>query len=232
MKNFRIEDGVFDIFPSLEIGVITVTDADNRSGGRADLLTEACSGLRAELEKTDGMHPYIAQYKDAMKQIRKKKGAAASIEAMAKRIAKGADIGSVNTAVDLYNYISLKHLFTCGGETLDRIQGDMVLGFARGDEAFIPLGEEENSPPREGELIYYDCAGAIVRSWLWREADRTRITEESTSLLLYMESIDPQRSGEMHSATEELAELIAENLGGTVRTGRLSTEVRTLPLGI
>ena len=118
----------------------------------------------------------------------------------------GNTIGSINKAVDIYTYVSLKHDFTCGGENLDQIQGDMVLGFARGDEPFVPLGEEENAPPREGELIYYDEEGAIVRSCLWREADRSKITETADNILLYMECINPERRDAFSQAVRVLAE--------------------------
>ena len=82
----------------------------------------------------------------------------------------------------------------------------MVLGFARGDERFVPLGEEENAPPREGELIYNDEEGAIVRSWLWREADRSKITETADNILLYMECINPERRDAFSQAVRVLAE--------------------------
>lgn len=220
MKKFIIEEGVFDIFPYLEIGIVVVRGADNTGQGREDLLKEVC----AEIADSGVVSPDVTEYKDAMKQIKKKKGAAASIDAMVKRILKGRTIGSINKAVDIYNYVSLKHRFTCGGENLDKIQGNMVLGFARGDEVFVPLGEEENASPREGELIYYDEAGAIVRSWLWREADRTKITEEAGNVLLYMECINPQRRQAFSQAVTELAQTATENLGGEASVHFLSKE--------
>lgn len=220
MKKFIIEDGVFDIFPNLEIGIVALHGADNTGAGREDLLKAVCE----EIAAAGVASPYVTEYKEAMKQIKKKKGAAASIDAMVKRILKGGEIGSINRVVDIYNYVSLKYCFTCGGENLDQIQGNMVLGFARGDEAFVPLGEEENSPPREGELIYHDEAGAIVRSWLWREADRTKITEDAESVLLYMECIRPERHEDFCQAVAELVRLVTENLGGETSVAFLTKE--------
>ncbi|SCJ89516.1 B3/4 domain [uncultured Eubacterium sp.] len=220
MKKFIVEDGVFDIFPHLEIGIVTLHGADNSGQGREDLLKAACEEIALEGE----VSPNVTEYKEAMKQIKKKKGAAASIDAMTKRILKGGTIGSINKVVDIYNFVSLKHLFTCGGENLDKIRGDMVLGFARGDEPFVPLGEEESAPPRQGELIYYDESGAIVRSWLWREAERTKITEEANNILLYMECINPQRHEAFSRAVRELSQIVTKNVGGEASVAFLSRE--------
>ena len=220
MKKFIIEDGVFDIFPQLEIGIVTLHGIDNTGRGREDLLQEVCG----KIAEDGAVSPYVTAYKEAMKQIKRKKGAAASIDAMVKRILKGGAIGSVNKVVDIYNYVSLKHYFTCGGENLAKIQGDMVLGFARGDEAFVPLGEAEDAPPRQGELIYCDEAGAIVRSWLWREAERTKITEDAVDVLLYMECIDSQRREAFSQAVSELAWIAAQDTGGEASLSFLSKE--------
>lgn len=40
------------------------------------------------------------------------------------------------------------------------------------------------------ELIYKDNDGAVVRSWLWREADRTKLTKETRNALIYMELVN------------------------------------------
>ena len=174
MRQFRIEPEVFSILPHLEIGAVALRGIDNRAGGgdSAAVLQAACARLRERLTAHGGELPEIQDYVEAMKLFRRKKGCRASLDAMARRIARGEDIGSINPAVDLYNSISLQYRFTCGGENLEQIRGDMVLGFAKGTEFFVPLGEQEESPPREGELVYRDDAGIVVRSWVWRESDR------------------------------------------------------------
>lgn len=216
MKRFRIEPEVFHIMPHLEIGVVVFRGIDGRRGApdSAALLQAACGQLRERLSAHGGILPEIQCYTDAMKLFRRKKGCKGSLEAMAKRVAKGEDIGSVGPAVDLYNSICLSRLFTCGGEDLDKIRGDMVLGFAQGTELFIPLCEQEPSPPRPGELVYKDDAGIVVRSWIWRESDRTKVTPDTRDILLYLENIDPARHEEFLEATDALYELACQ-LGGS-----------------
>ncbi|MFK3797142.1 B3/4 domain-containing protein [Pseudomonas sp. NPDC088444] len=223
-RKFKVNQDVFETFPDLKIAVLIVKGVDNSGPGREDLVNIAQERVSAKMSALEDLHPHVLDYSQAMKQIKRKKGCLASIEAMAKRIKKGESIGSVNPVVDVYNYVSLSHLFTCGGEDLDRIQGDMVLGFAKGDESFVPLGSDENSPPREGELIYHDDEGAVVRSWLWREADRTKITNDSRNILLYAELVNPQRVEEFQDAVQELKALMESELGGTVASGLITKD--------
>ena len=218
MKRFVIEEKVFEMFPHLEIGVLSFKDVDNSGIGKADMLENVCKSLYERLNSEGEAEGYIKEYSLAMKKFKTKKGAKASIEAMALRIAKGHILGSINPLVDIYNVICLKNLVTCGGEDMDRIEGDMGLCFANGDEEFIPLGEEENKPPKEEELIYRDDKGAVVRGWLWREADRTKITENTKNALLYMELIDGNRKEEFKKIVKELEELVLKELGGQCKS--------------
>ena len=200
MKRFVIEENVFEMFPNLEIGVLSFKNVDNSGTGKADMLESVCKSLCERLASGDEAEGYIKEYSLAMKKFKTKKGAKASIDAMASRIAKGHILGTINPLVDIYNVICLKNLVTCGGEDLDKIEGDMVLCFAKGDEEFIPLGEEENKPPKEDELIYRD--------------DRTKITENTKNALLYMELIDENRKEEFKKIVSELEELVLQELGG------------------
>lgn len=231
MKQFKIAPGVFDVFPHLEIGVVVYRGIDNR-GAAADsaaALQSACAALRDRLAAHGGSLPEIQDFVEAMKLIKRKKGCKGSLDAMARRIARGEDIGAINPVVNYYNSVSLRHLFTCGGETLTRIEGDMVLDFARGTEPFVPLGETEDAPPREGELVYRDDAGVVVRSWIWREADRTKVDEDTADVLVYMENINPARGEEFRRALDDLYERIGR-LGGAGARHILSAHCPACPL--
>ncbi|MCM1991376.1 hypothetical protein KDK92_16705 [Oceanirhabdus seepicola] len=61
---------------------------------------------------------------------------------------------SINPLVDLYNSISLKHVFPCGGEDLDETKGDIILTFAEGNEEFRQIGSDVNEPPEMNEDVY------------------------------------------------------------------------------
>ena len=128
--------------------------------------------------------------------------------------------------MDIYNSISLKYGLPCGGEDIDKFVGDMRLTSANGDEEFIPLGAEDNSPPYEGEVVYKDDKGAICRCWNWREAVRTMLTEDTENAFLCIELVDEDRTEEFERALKELSQLVEDNLGGRNRIEILDIDNR------
>jgi len=149
-----------------------------------------------------------------MKKFPAEKGMRSSIEAFSRRILNGNHISCINPIVDIYNSISIKYLLPFGGEDLDCIIGNMLLTKAKGNENFIALGENENKTPKQGEIVYMDAKGIVVRGWLWREADRTKITGDTTNALLYTELIDTSREDIQDRAINELVMYVEDYLGG------------------
>jgi len=157
----------------------------------------------------------VAVWREAFQKFKTKKGARSSIESLLKRVQNENPIRIINPLVDIYNSISLRYGLPCGGEDVDAIVGDLRLTKAEGTEAFVPLGEEESSPPYEGELVYKDDTGAVCRCWNWREAKRTMLTEQTKNAFLCIESVDPARDADFRDAVTELARLVSTQLGGS-----------------
>lgn len=65
------------------------------------MLENVCKSLYERLASGDEAERYIKEYSLAMKKFKTKKGAKASIEAMASRILKGHILGSINPLVDI-----------------------------------------------------------------------------------------------------------------------------------
>ena len=172
-------------------------------------------------------NPVIKVWREAFQKFKTKKGARSSIEALLKRVHNGNHIGTINPLVDIYNSISLRYALPCGGEDIDKFVGDIRLTKAVGNEEFIPLGTEENSPPYEGEIVYKDDKGAICRCWNWREAIRTMLTENTTNAFLCIELVDETRVVEFENALKDLARLVEENLGGTCKISILDINNRS-----
>ncbi|UCE66705.1 MAG: hypothetical protein JSU85_01420 [Candidatus Zixiibacteriota bacterium] len=103
---------------------------------------------------------------------------------------------------------------TIEGEDLDSIEGDLTIGFAKGNEEFIPLGEEENNPPWEGEVVYKDDKGIVCRCWNWREGDRTKLTANTKNAIVVIENPIPEDNKKIYEALVELKELISKYCGG------------------
>ena len=220
MKKFVIEDSFWELFPNAKIGAISCRGIDN-SIRDTERYEEMLRQAETEAHKFFGKeefssNPVIAVWREAFKQFKTKKGARASIEALLKRVQNGNQLGTINPLVDIYNSISLRYGLPCGGEDIDAFEGNIRLTTADGSELFVPLGETENSPPYEGEIIYKDEAGAICRCWNWREALRTILTENTKNAFLCIELVDETRSDVLEAAVSELAQMVKESLGGEV----------------
>lgn len=218
MRRFIIEDSFWDLFPDASIGVIVAKGFDNTrtSMDFATMLEEASKKVMVSLEGAElAKHPVISVWREAYKKFKSPRENRSSIEALIRRAYNGKQVSSINPLVDIYNYVSLKHMLPCGGEDLDVVKGDIRLARAVGDELFIPLGSSENEPPAEGEIIYRDDEGAMCRCWNWREADRTKLTEGTRNAFLCIESVDGGRRETFEAAVKESAQLVGKYLGGS-----------------
>ena len=65
-------------------------------------------------------------------------------------------------------------------------------------------------------MIYKDEVGAICRRWNWKEADRTKFTEDTQHGFIVIERLPPVDPAIVNRAIDELAEMIQTHCGGTV----------------
>ncbi|MGE5653205.1 MAG: B3/4 domain-containing protein [Bacillota bacterium] len=223
MSRFTIEKAFWDLFPDAEIGVVLAKRIDNTENGRAAVRAEILelldqSNLAARMFLTAEVfseNPVIAVWREAYRKFKTKKGARCSIEALLKRVEKGNEVGRINPLVDLYNAVSLQYGLPCGGEDLDKFQGDLRLTVTTGNDPFLALGDEEFDNTLPGEVCYLDDAGAVCRCWNWRDGQRTALTENTTNAILVIESVDPARSEDLRAAVDTLAARTIAYLGGT-----------------
>lgn len=221
-----IHQDIFQTWPEARLGLVYVTNANNQ----ADL-----SAWKPEQEKieqfvhelfptseTVGKYPIIQAWRAAYRAFGcDPHDYRCSVEALVKQVVKGNHIWGINPLVDLYNFISLKYTVPVGGEDCAHVQGAVELKRASGQEPFIRLGGTENEPPEPGEVVYADQAGVLCRRWNWREADRTKLTPETTSAILVIEAIPPTSPEQLQSATQELTQLVERWCGANTTTAVL-----------
>ncbi|MDO8339430.1 MAG: phenylalanine--tRNA ligase beta subunit-related protein [Candidatus Burarchaeum sp.] len=217
---FKIDGRIFEKFPGLCIGVVVAKGLDNAGvpEGIEAQLREQEAQIRAKLNaETLSQEPKIACWRAAYSAFGgKPKENRSSVENLYKLVLKGGEVRHINKLVDLYNLVSLKHMVPVGGEDTDKISGDIELTFVGPTEPpALMLGDKEPRPPHEGEVIYKDAVGAICRRWNWREADRTKLTEETKNCILVVEGLPPVTRAEVEAATGELKELVQRICGGS-----------------
>ena len=235
MTTLRVSEEIFRAFPEAVVGVVAFAGARNagESAGILDALRrEEEATLRRFAVSPVAEHPHIACWRDAYRAFgAKPKDHPSSIENLVRRVMKGQPLRSISPLVDLYNTISLRHVVPVGGEDLAAVEGDVALTFATDREPPVRLlGEPEARPPKPGEVIYRDRIGALCRRWNWKEADRTRLTEQTTDGFLVIEGLPPVGRAFVERALAELAALVERHCGGSVRTGIVDRASPTIAL--
>jgi DNA/RNA-binding domain of Phe-tRNA-synthetase-like protein len=213
-----IDQPFWELFPDATIGVVVARDIDNQPDGRSTigaLLQAAVADASTRLGEADlATHPAIAPWRDAYRRFGMKPAKFRSSIENLLRSARAHGIREINPLVDIYNAVSLKHWLPCGGEDLRTVRGDIHLTRASGGEYFVPLGSSEEQPPQPGEVIYHDDEGVLCRSWNWREAERTKLTPDTSNAILVIEGLPEMGRAAVEAACTELANLVRQHLGG------------------
>ena len=225
---FTIQKEIFDKFPGLTVGLLTAKGINNAGEQTEvlDLLKKQSEIVREENELvTLGENPKIAAWREAYKSFgAKPKKHLCSVESLYDLVLDGVDLRHINTIVDIYNYISLKYMMPVGGDDIDKVDGNITLRLATGDENFTLLNTDEVSHPKPGEVIYADDKEVLCRRWNWRECDKSKMTEETKNVEIVVEALPPATKEEVEKATQELGELIKKYTSGEIKTRLLSRE--------
>ena len=141
-----------------------------------------------------------------------------SVDALARRLARTGRLPRINPLVDSYNLVSVTHVVPAGAFDLDRVDGPIVVRFARLGDAFTPLGEPGTTEePHPGEVVYADSGGVLTRHWNHRDADRTKVTATSRRVLVVLEAVDAAHHAAVDAAADELAVLVGEHASAVAR---------------
>lgn len=221
--NLKIDQKIFAQFPEVILGVATLHGIDNTEDNPE--ITKTLRNAESEVINSIGHipiteHPFIIPWREAYRQFgAKPKDYPSSIENLLRRVLKGEQVRHINKLVDIYNVISLKYLVPVGGEDISKIKGDVVLTFASDNETpIVLLGENEARPPHLGEVIYKDDIGTLCRRWNWKEADITKLTEQTKDAFVVIEGLPPADRARIEQAVSALAELIQKYCGGNILT--------------
>ncbi|MFC1722735.1 B3/4 domain-containing protein [Nanoarchaeota archaeon] len=219
---FKIDSRIFEKFPDLNIGIVTAKGIDNKGINEEIInqIREKEKEIRANFSKeTLSQDPKIDAWRKAYSSFKAKpKKYRCSVENLYRMILDGIELRHINKVVDIYNYISIKNMIPVGGDDTDKIDGNITLKFAQGDEPFVELNSKETKNPKEGEVIYADDKEVLCRRWNWRECDKSKMTEETKNVALVVEGLPPTTKEDVEKIIEELSVLVQKSFGGEIKT--------------
>lgn len=235
-RNISINPELFLRYPGFKRGVIVVKDinvAEKNKRIKKPLNKIIKQRLSSEQELVG--HPYVKAWEEAHRNFGSNPNKyPPSIKALLTRILNGSGLPFINSVVTLFNYISIKYIVPCGGDDLDRIKGNLCLGFATGKEKFIGLGSDKIEYPEAGEVIYYDDYDnqVMCRRWNWRNAEFSKITLDSKRAIINIDGINGIPESIITEARDELAELLKEYCDAELTTDMLSSDYQEVFLPI
>ena len=216
--NYRLEvdPSVIARFPDYSVMIIYATNLQNGPSDDASLalLREAEQNQRKAFGETKpATHPHIAAWRGVYAGMGVKPSKyLCSVEALLSRTLKGQDLPAINRLVDVYNAVSIRHVLPVGGEDWSKLEGNLVLKQANGQEDFLVFqdGTEVVTHPISGEVIWADRLDVTCRLWNWRQGLRTRLTEDSTHAYFVLDRLKPYSLDILKGAGQELMEYLKQ----------------------
>jgi DNA/RNA-binding domain of Phe-tRNA-synthetase-like protein len=234
MRQIIIDDEVFDRFPDFRRGLIVVSDVENALSDEVISAT-----LNGEMAKKIGVNLLDNEFVKAWDSVYLQLGSnpnkfPPSIKSLLKRVAKSGSFPFINSIVALFNYVSIKYLIPCGGDDVQKMEGNLRLGLSKGNEVFVPLGSESKEAPDAGEVIYFDdkTLNVMCRRWNWRNGDFTKILDTTRKLVINIDGIAPVPRSVIESARDELATLLTERCNAKLATDLLDAHKRVIDVAI
>lgn len=221
-----IDSRILEKFPGLNLGVVVARQIDNQ--GKSEELLHMIRDRENEIRgtfqtETLSQEPKIESWRKTYSSFgAKPKKYKSSVESLYRMILKGMGLRPINKIVDIFNYTSIKHMVPAGGDDMDKVEGDVVLRFARGDEPFTALNSEEKETAKEGEVIYSDGKEVLCRRWNWRECDKTKMTEETRDVVLVVEGLLPVTREEINAIIDDFSQMVDKYCGGDIKTAVLN----------
>ncbi len=202
------------------MGIVIVEAIDNEGTSEEiiNLIREKEKEIRSNFNtETLSRNPKIDAWRKAYSSFgAKPKKYKCSVENLYRMILRGIEIRHINKIVDIYNYISIKYIIPVGGDDIDKVNGDITLKFAQGNESFTELNSEETKNPKEGEVVYVDEKEVLCRRWNWRECDKSKIIEGTKNVTLVVEGLPPTTEEKVERIIGELSRLVQKFCGGKV----------------
>ncbi len=230
---FEIQSAIQEKFPSVSVGVALIKGAKIQKTHpelekEKKRVVESLHGMTTEQL---GEYPEIKSYRKLYKEMSVDwHSRRPSPEALLRRIALGKGLYTINTCVDAYNLVVMKHRISVGAFDANQVKFPTVLRFAGEGDEILLLGDEKPTQYTEKELAYYDQEGGYNIDFNYRDAKRTCVTEKTTDILINVDGIYDISPENVQEVLDEAVRTIVQYCGGTVEFSGVVTPGRNRSL--
>ncbi|MBI5127634.1 lysine--tRNA ligase [Candidatus Roizmanbacteria bacterium] len=216
---FSIDTTMAKKYPSINIGIAVIKNINIKKSS-PDLSSEISKFVQSQSNLTNeliGSYPEIITYRKLYKEMgldwHSKRP---SPEALLRRIALKKGLYEINTCVDAYNLIVMKHRVSIGAFDYDKLKFPTVLRFPKPGEEILLLGDKESTKYKQTDLAYFDQEGGYNIYFNYRDAQRTAVTENTKNIILNIDGIYDITRTQVEQSLKESIELIQKYCGGKI----------------
>ena len=219
---FRHSDEIWRDFPELVPGVLRadgITAAISVDAALDQFYAIARSRLAAGAESE---LPEIAAWRRVFSRMGLKPTQyRCAAEALLRRFRKEDALPRIHPLIDLCNAVSLAFAIPVAVFDRAKIEGDLAVRHAAGDETYLAFsGETEHPEPRE--VIFADAAGnAHARRWTNRQSALSAVRTETATVLIVAEAMHATAAADVQSLLAALAPAIGTIWPAVPRTALL-----------
>jgi lysyl-tRNA synthetase class 1 len=216
---FSIAPEVKKKYASASVGIalirgVSIKKMDANLEKEKQILLDSLIGMTTE---TLGLLPEIISYRKLYKEMGIDwHSRRPSPEALLRRVATGKGLYSVNTCVDAYNLVVMKHRVSVGAFDASRVSFPTILRYAHGGDTILLLGDTEPTVYTEQEIAYYDQHGGYNIDFNFRDAQRTMVTETTKDIWINVDGIFDITPTQVQLSLHESVSKIVEYCGGIV----------------
>ena len=134
---------------------------------------------------------------------------------LALRVLAQRDIPKINNIVDAANIVALSSMCPVGAFDLGRMTDPIMLRLSSEHESYMPLFTDSPEVVPQDEIVYADANGIFSR--YSKDAHRTRISEDTTSVLFVIDGTSVVAKETLLQAREQL-DAIVRDVGGEAVT--------------
>jgi len=219
---FQHHDDIWREFPALAAGALLVTAAPTPADA-AEVVARQLMIARARLaDGPEGQFPEIQAWRRAFTALGVKATQyRCASESLLRRLRRDDDLPAVHPLVDVCNAMSAAFAIPVAALDVAKIDGDLEVRRATGDETYLTFGGEKEHPA-PGEVTFADTAGnAHARRWTNRQSGLSAVTADTTTALIVAEALHEGAAADITRLTAALA--------GALGAERVSVLTRDAP---
>lgn len=218
---FTLKKEVLEKFPSISIGIAVIKGVKiekthpDLEKSKEELLQSLDGLTTEEMSQFPEIISYRTLYKEMGIDWHSRRP---SPEALLRRVALKKGLYTINTCVDAYNLVVMKHRVSVGAFDLDNIAFPTELRFAKDGEEILLLGDSEPTQYKPTELAYFDKKGGYNIDFNFRDSQRTAVQIDTTNVLLNVDGVYDISPQEVENVLRESVNTIIKYCGGTLET--------------